>query len=527
LNQSGTESQAESTEPRQTEEPGHTHLDARLNSAGVSWLFERNVGWNLVGQALPLVVGLVAIPLLIRGLGVVDYGLLILAWAFIGYSSIFDLGLGRALTQVVARTLAQPEPEEREAELIWTSLLLIALLGVVSAILVAEIAPFVVGRVLHIPSGQQADVIFSANALAVAIPMVTVSTGLRGVLEAHQRFRASAAIRLPLGVLTFLAPVATLPMTRGGVLAPVVSLVLVRLGALIAYLVVCLRIRPALGQHLRIHFLRAGPLLRFGGWITVSNLIAPVLSYLDRFVVGFAVSVAAVAYYATPGEMMQRVSVVAIAISGVLFPMFATTFTSNRARSAELYRRGIDYVFLAMFPVTLAGVALSHEILSVWLGSQFADRSAGVLGWFALGVMVNSLAQVPFALIQGAGRADLTGKLHLAEVVPYLASLAVLVGTQGIVGAAIAWTLRATLDLLVLLVMARALLPEARGVMLRSVLLISAGIGICAVSTLLGSVHLKVALVIVVVATMAGFFLRTGFGRPRAVRFEPPLEDRR
>lgn len=65
-------------------------------------------------------------------------------------------------------------------------------------------------------------------------------------------------------------------------------------------------------------------------------------------------------------------------------------------------------------------VVLSNDIMTVWLGAEFAQCSAPVLVLLAIGVLVNSLAQVPFALVQAAGRPDVTAKFHLAELVPYL-----------------------------------------------------------------------------------------------------------
>ena len=60
------------------------------------------------------------------------------------------------------------------------------------------------------------------------------------------------------------------------------------------------------------------------------------------------------------------------------------------------------------------------------------------------------------------GRPDLTAKLHLAELLPYLLLLAWCTQTWGIVGAALVWALRVAVDALVLAVLARRLLPILR-----------------------------------------------------------------
>jgi O-antigen/teichoic acid export membrane protein len=82
-------------------------------------LLARNTLWNLVGSGAPMAVAFFCIPVLIRALGKDRFGVLTLAWALIGYASLFDLGLGRALTQLVARKLGAGRDREVPT-LVWT-----------------------------------------------------------------------------------------------------------------------------------------------------------------------------------------------------------------------------------------------------------------------------------------------------------------------------------------------------------------------------------------------------------------------
>lgn len=88
-----------------------------------------NTVWNLLGTGLPLLVGLFTIPFLITRIGVEAFGILTLVWALIGYFSLFDFGLGRALTQQVASRLAARQPDQIPA-LLTSGLLFTGLAGV-------------------------------------------------------------------------------------------------------------------------------------------------------------------------------------------------------------------------------------------------------------------------------------------------------------------------------------------------------------------------------------------------------------
>jgi O-antigen/teichoic acid export membrane protein len=403
-------------------------------------------------------VAILAIPPLVRGLGPDRFGVLMLAWALIGYFSLFDLGLGRALTQLLAHRLGTGQTRDVR-ELVWTSLVLVAAMGVMGGVVAALLGPALIRGVLRIPERLQDESLGAFYLVAFSIPFVVGTAAFRGILEAYQRFDLSNVLRLPLAVFTFLAPLLVLPFSRS-VFVLVLVLVLGRVLGWLIHALMCLRAVPVLTRGVKVDFSQVFPLLRFGSWMTVSNVVGPLMVYLDRFLVGALISTAAVTYYATPYEIVTRLWVFPAAVGGVLFPAFASTFAQDPGRTAVLFRRAVKLLFVMLFPVTLVLVALAHEGLGIWLGTQFANQSTRVLQWLAIGVLLNSLAQMAFALVQGTGRADLTAKLHLVELPFYLLVLWLLLSTRGIEGAAIAWTARAAVDTVFLFGVAGSLLHD-------------------------------------------------------------------
>jgi O-antigen/teichoic acid export membrane protein len=190
-------------------------------------------------------------------------------------------------------------------------------------------------------------------------------------------------------------------------------------------------------------------------WLTVSNVVGPLMVYLDRFVIGALVSVAAVAYYAAPYEVVTRLWLVPAALTGVLFPVFAGSFTADPQRTRRIYRKAIIALVVAMLPLTLVMALGADYWLTVWLGADYAREGVRVAQILSVGVFFNSLAHLPFSLLQAAGRADWTAKLHVLELPLYIAALAWLVPLWGIDGAALVWTGRCLLDAAVLFVLAR------------------------------------------------------------------------
>ena len=120
---------------------------------------------------------------------------------------------------------------------------------------------------------------------------------------------------------------------------------------------------------------------------------------------------------------------------------------------------------VVMIPAVAVVVLFAKTGLTLWLGADFAEQSFRVAQLLALGILVHSLGQPSFTLIQALGRPDLTAKLHVAEIPFYVLYLPWLIERFGIDGAAGAWLLRVSISTAILSLLAGWLLRrETRGV---------------------------------------------------------------
>ncbi len=273
-------------------------------------------------------------------------------------------------------------------------------------------------------------------------------------------------------------------------------------------MIACLHSMPALRYNFVLQRAVVLPLVQFGGWMTISNIIGPIMAYLDRFLIGALLSISAVAYYTAPFDLVARLTVISVSVTGVLFPAFAVSLAQDPDRTALLFSRGIKYIFLVLFPIILITVAFAPEGLRLWLGAAFAQKSEAVLRWLAVGVLVNSLASVPFALIQSAGWPHVTAKLHLLELPLYLAAVWMLTKRLGIEGAAIAWAGRVILDAVLLFFFARQMLPHKPRFLTKLAATVAAGLLVLYAATLPQTLAMKAAFALpaLLVFGLAGFW---------------------
>src|SRR6202047_1186941 len=237
-------------------------------------LIAKNTVFNLVGQVLPMIVGLVTIPYIVRGLGTAQYRILAIATMLLVYFNIFDLGLSRATVKFVAENL-DPENIHKVPELIWTSLSLLIGLGVVGGAVASIFVPFSVTHVFKMPPELVGEARIALFVLCASMPIMLGNNALRGVLEATQRFDFVNYVKVPSSVLFYGAAALAIPF--GMHVAGLVSLlVAIRLVSTLAYLFLCFRTIPDLGRRFRVSKASLGPLATFGGWIMVTNVTGPV-----------------------------------------------------------------------------------------------------------------------------------------------------------------------------------------------------------------------------------------------------------
>ena len=426
----------------------------KLTSAG---LLKKNVLLNFITQALPIGIALFAIPLMIEGFGTDRFGILTLVWTIIGYSSVFDLGLGRALKLFVSKQLGTGDTKDLNT-IIWTSLLIISFLGILVAVIVCVMTPVIVG-LINAPDEYVPETTRSIYLLGISIPFLMGIISMKGILEAYQKFALISMMRLPVVVFNYLVPLAVIPFTKD-LSCTVALLVLGRILTFVIHLAACSFILKDFFREINFKKNYIKPLLSFGGWITVSNIIIPLMSTLDRFFISALLSASVVAFYTTPQSVVLNLGVIPVAIIGVMFPAFSVEYRRNRQRAKYLYHQSIKYMSLLLFFPILVIVIYAKPLLAFWISEEFAGKSYLIAQILAIGMFFYSLNGNSGALIQSTGRSDVTAKIHLFELPIYLAMLVFFIKTFGLLGATFAWLFRVIIDSILLHYWAHKFLKE-------------------------------------------------------------------
>jgi O-antigen/teichoic acid export membrane protein len=408
----------------------------------------RNSVWNLLGYGLPMLVALSVIPFLTRELGPSRFGVLALAGVLVGL--VAEIGFWRAVAKYGAEAVAEGDAKQLDG-VIRTTAVAQLVLGLAGGIALWLSVDWLATRVVS-DAAHGAEAAGVGRVLAFMLPLVTVGAAFRAALESAQRFGLVNLVRVPVNVGTFLLPLVGL-LAGWGLVGILWLLLASRALAMLLFWALARRLVAELTARGRPRQEPRDPagtarILAFGGWTVASSVVSVVLGYLDRFLLAGLLSAAAIGYYTPPLELTTRLLLIPAAAVATLLPAFsALTVAASADERTRRFSQAVKVVALAIGPILVMLAAFAPEVLTVWVGAEFAAVGALPLRILALGVFFSALAHIVVSLLQGVGRPDLVTRAQGVELLVYVPLLWWLITGWGVVGAAVAWTLRAALDL--------------------------------------------------------------------------------
>jgi O-antigen/teichoic acid export membrane protein len=393
---------------------------------------KRNTLYNVAAVVIPLAVTIVTFPVLLRNMGEARYGVLALLLAIWSYSQIFDFGLARATTNLIAQAAHDPGPARRNA-ILWTSLTVSGAIGGGVGLLVF------VGGTFWLQSASGADKAFHEETIkalpfiAFAIPLIFIGAVFDGALAAREKFLTTAVIRIASTVVSLtsvvIATVAFNPELETVVLVSVtVSALTVAASGLVAA-----RTIGAGGYCFDRAIMRS--LVRYGGWVMLAGMIAPLLTTIDQFIIGAMLGPAAVTIYVIPNSLAGRMFGLTTSFNQAIFPRLSRASSED---AHHLSRRAARASCVVMTGLCGVAILLARDFLKLWLGQGIADKSGLIAEILFAGIWINSLAFVPYTTMLGRGRPSLVAKLFAVQALPYALGLWLLIAIFGVRGAALA-----------------------------------------------------------------------------------------
>jgi O-antigen/teichoic acid export membrane protein len=408
--------------------------------------FSANFSYNVLGALLPIVTSLGTVPFYIHEIGLARYGVVTITWVLLGYFGFLDFGLSRATANALAK-LGHASSKERSPVLV-TAFCCNLGLGLIGGLILYCVGHLVLLHLVKIPGNLMAETRDAYPWMAAMLPLGMLSGVSTGALESREKFLLSNALG-SFGTMTG----QVLPLICAYTIAPTLEVVIpatlfARFFAVALSYAAVIKIEwPVRLTDLDFGWMRK--LFGYGSWVTVSSLLNPLFDTSNQLIIGAMLGAASVANYSVPMTLAMRSQVFATALSRTMFPRNSR---SSEAEAIEATRRATISLAYGFGMLCAPGILFCGSFLRLWIGPHFASISEAVGQIVLFGAWTNGIAFLPYGFIQARGKPHITAKVGVAEIIPFFAVLYLLITTMGLPGAALAWTLRVTINCVVLFI---------------------------------------------------------------------------
>lgn len=395
--------------------------------------FFKNVFASYANMLSGIAIAFFFTPYLIDKIGKSQYGIWNLAFSFIFYMSIADLGIRQALVRFVSKHLAKEEFAKLNR--IFSSAA--AMYSAIFAFLVIVIAVLVFGFLgnFQIPPDlfSEARVVVLVLGLKAAIGFLLLPFTALG---AFNRYDVSNYFNLAQLILRTLIFVIILESGYGIIEMAVITLVLFLLQS---YGMSHYRARHFPQVRFSVSSIKRESLKELFSYSIYSFLIVIstlLIHYSDNIVIGAFVSMQAVAVYSIPLLFTTHIRNIFTVISVPLVPAISQIETEKDfARIARIHQRATRYLFFISFTIVIVAITYGQAFINLWLGPEFSE-SVEILYILAVPAAIFIPQTINSAILYGISKHKATFFIMASEGTVNLVLSLILVQSMGIVGVA-------------------------------------------------------------------------------------------
>ena len=395
--------------------------------------------FNNVSPLVSGAVGVLLVPIMLRGLGAETYGLWIIALSLPGVVGVLDIGLGISVTLQVSGC-RDFESSREAARFVASATNAHVAIGIVGAVIIAVAGMFSV-RSVHLAAANARLVPAVVSLVALSFICEQVG-GIEGeVLWGLRRFDLLNLIAAAATVLEF-AGITGILLAGRGLLYVAVWHTAVAAGAAYASYATVARFAPAFRLRPgRIEWRVIRPNLRFSLLSQLAEAARNALWQWPPIAIGLILGSSSVVPYHVGRRIPQMVTTLYMRASAVLFPAVSEHAKGkNRAPIREFLAVGTRWITFWALPVCLLLWILAPTLLKAWIGNV-PPGTTSVLRLITIAVFAEAIAAASIQVLWALGAMRTILAIPCSVVAVSLGCTMVLLPRIGITG--VAWGLSA------------------------------------------------------------------------------------
>ena len=359
----------------------------------------RNVIYGSLTWILPIGLGFIATPIIVRSLGNSDYGIYALVLGFVSYS--FTFNFGRAITKYIAEYRVTGE-SAKIRDVLSASFFLNIGIGLAGVLTMCLLANWLVSTVFKIDPQAQDKTITAIYIASVIIFLWMLSQVFTSVLQGIQRFDVYSRIFTANSFVLTLGNL-TLAYFGYGILCLFLWNVIVLLIFFFIFGYKAKKLLPEFGITINFNAETLKLVLRYSSAIVVTQLLANLLLLFERGWITHKLGSESLTYYVVPMSLGLYLHGFVASLVQVVFPL-ASELKNEPEKLLRLYSKATKVICLLIVFVVVSVSVESSLFLRLWMGESFETNSASLLVLHITCFGLIAIISVAWQMTEGLGR---------------------------------------------------------------------------------------------------------------------------
>ncbi|MGB7070318.1 MAG: oligosaccharide flippase family protein [Pyrinomonadaceae bacterium] len=369
-------------------------MDTNHGSASIS----RNVVYGFTTWLLPIILGFIATPVIVRSLGNHEYGIYALVLGFIAYS--FNFNLGRAITKYVAEYRASGDTHKIR-DIISATLVANIALGLLSLLIIVILSESLVTQVFQLAGPDVETTVTALRISALVVFVLIVTQVFNAILQGLHRFDVFSKLQNANSILLLIGNL-FLAINGFGLLALLYWSLAASAVACVFAFFATRRLLPEFQISLRFSSGALTRVLRYSAGVAGYQLIGNALLLFERGWITSKLGTESLTYYVVPMLLALNIHSLVGSLTLVIFPL-ASQMENERAKLYALYKRSTRVVGALVAFMAITMIVVSEILLTLWIGPDFGSNSAELLVLHTLTFSFAAVFIISFQVAEGLG----------------------------------------------------------------------------------------------------------------------------
>ncbi len=362
--------------------------------------WSRSALFGFVSWLLPLGLTFYATPLVVRRLGVEEYGLYALVLGFVSYS--FTFSIGRAVTKYVAEFRATGQTKKIN-EVLAATLWINGIVGLFGTAALCLLARFVLIGLFGIEPEMQENAVIAFYIASVSIFFAMQAQVFSGVLQAVHRLDIFSAMTTLVSVSSIVGNI-IIVLNGYGVTE---LLIWNSLNTIIScgwFYIAGKRLLP----EAKWGFESSREIIKLVAWFaagtSTNQLIFNFLLLFERGLITRVLGTESLTYYVVPMNLTVQIHLFSSSLLLMIFPMASELGAKMEIeRLRAIYEQTTKYLFGIVVFIVVSMIVCGYEFFSVWLNPQIADQTFYIVIIQALTFGTMAVGIVAWQIMEGLG----------------------------------------------------------------------------------------------------------------------------